>query len=270
MKHVYLCFAPEDAPHAKRFTVHATPMVRTHVIALTSDANLQLGKDARKLRLDALHDADVVLLLVSPAFLADTEIWTHLLPRALTRQASEGLRVVPILVATATLEGTPLHGRTHLPRTGGPIASRADKDSAWVDVLTELRALLDKIPDRPTPPTATHHPTFAPSMPFSPAGASVPVPARLKLTGKQIGQLRDALVEAYPTFEELEQMVHVELDQRLRVIVPANNNLATIAYKLIDWASAHGRLHDLLRGALAQRPDNPSLRAFVQGLQTSA
>lgn len=41
------------------------------------------------------------------------------------------------------------------------------------------------------------------------------------------------------------------------------DNLREVAFNLIRWAEAGGRLEELLRGALAQNPSNPRLKAFA-------
>ncbi|MEZ4311579.1 MAG: hypothetical protein R3F14_26395 [Polyangiaceae bacterium] len=159
-------------------------------------------------------------------------------PRALARHAEEGLHVIPVLVATATLEATPLYGRTHLPRTG---AHRLQSRQGLGLGQRARRAsqALDKIPNRPPPPQR-------PASPPSPRACHSALPARACQSppGSSSPASRQAS-SATPSWtpnaasRSWSRWSTSSLDQRLRVIaVTDNNNLATVAYKLIDWASA--------------------------------
>ena len=81
------------------------------------------------------------------------------------------------------------------------------------------------------------------------------------ITGREIGQIVDALVSAFPTRAELAMLVTIELDAPLDAITTAAN-LRTDAFALVQWAIARNRLGDLLAGARRQNPGNAQLRAL--------
>lgn len=91
-----------------------------------------------------------------------------------------------------------------------------------------------------------------------------------RLTGAQVGALRDALTSAFPRYGALEQMVRVRLDTPLPEIVSENANLRDAALTLIAWAEKEGRVHALLWGASQENPDNPELGAFVAAWRAAA
>src|SRR4051794_28574707 len=75
-------------------------------------------------------------------------------------------------------------------------------------------------------------------------------------------QLYDALLDAFPSEDELRKLVLFELDQNLRSIA-TGSTLSAMMLDLISWAEAHGRLERLIQGAQNTNPDNPRLRAFI-------
>lgn len=81
------------------------------------------------------------------------------------------------------------------------------------------------------------------------------------ITGKQIGQIVDALLSAFPTRADLAMLVTIELDERLDAITIAPN-LRTDVFALVQWAIARNRLNALIDGARRQNPGNPLLRAL--------
>lgn len=81
------------------------------------------------------------------------------------------------------------------------------------------------------------------------------------ITGKQIGQIVDALLSAFPTRADLAMLVAIELDAHLDAITTAPNLRADV-FALVQWALARNRLNELLAGARRQNPGNPRLRAL--------
>ena len=85
----------------------------------------------------------------------------------------------------------------------------------------------------------------------------------MKLTGKLIEQLRDAIVSAFPSVSDLQQMVTIELGENLNAITEGGD-LNTRAYNLIMWASKNNRLDDLVRGAAKSNDGNSDLQTFIE------
>jgi hypothetical protein len=76
-----------------------------------------------------------------------------------------------------------------------------------------------------------------------------------------VRELRDALVDAF-TQAQLEQLALFHLNVRLDAIL-RDAPLQQRAFELILWARSHGRVSDLITGAVAENPGNQKLRAFV-------
>lgn len=84
----------------------------------------------------------------------------------------------------------------------------------------------------------------------------------MELHGREQQQLQRALLAAFRRPEELAALVTFGLDQNLYAITEGGT-LENRAFSLIEWATAHGRLADLVRCAYEQNPDNALLRAFA-------
>jgi V8-like Glu-specific endopeptidase len=84
-----------------------------------------------------------------------------------------------------------------------------------------------------------------------------------ELTRDQRVQLFNALLAAFPGWNELKEMVDLQLGRNLEEISASSHNIRTVALALIVWAQAGGYLGELTSGALAAKPDNPQLKAFA-------
>jgi hypothetical protein len=89
---------------------------------------------------------------------------------------------------------------------------------------------------------------------------------RVAMDNKQRQQLHQALLSAFPTPDSLRQMVSFELDQNLYTIA-GGDNYSAVAFSLVVWAEAHGKVNELLAGASRQNSGNPELRELVAGTQ---
>ena len=80
-----------------------------------------------------------------------------------------------------------------------------------------------------------------------------------QLSGKQIGEIQEALLDAFPARDDLRMVVRIELDERLEAIADGANQRVVI-FNLVSWAERTGRIDDLVQGAYRQNMGNPALR----------
>jgi hypothetical protein len=84
----------------------------------------------------------------------------------------------------------------------------------------------------------------------------------INLKGKQLEALRDALVSAFPQYNDLKSMLLFELNERLQKHV-GQGPMNQVAADLIEWAEAQGKLDALIAGARIQNPGNLALQQFA-------
>ncbi|HQY93273.1 MAG TPA: toll/interleukin-1 receptor domain-containing protein [Caldilinea sp.] len=79
------------------------------------------------------------------------------------------------------------------------------------------------------------------------------------LTGRQIEQLQNALLDAFPSRDALRMLARIELEQNLDAIA-GGENLRVLVFNLISWAEQTDVVARLIDGAHRQNPGNPALR----------
>ena len=85
----------------------------------------------------------------------------------------------------------------------------------------------------------------------------------MKLNGRQIQEIRDALLDAYPTHDALRMMVRIKLNENLEDIAGGENQ-RVVVFNLVSWAERTGRVEELIAGAYSDMQGNPALDRLVQ------
>jgi serine/threonine-protein kinase len=142
--HVFISYAPADRSHLEALEAHLASLKRQGLVSTWHRGRIGPGAMRDESIAAELSSAEVVLLLVSEAFLASDGCYERELGRALERHRSGAARVVPILVRACDLEGTPLAELQALPRDGTAVASRANPDEAWREVVWGIRAAVEE------------------------------------------------------------------------------------------------------------------------------
>ncbi len=90
-----------------------------------------------------------------------------------------------------------------------------------------------------------------------------------QIVGEMFKRFEVALISAYPTPESLERLVRYELNENLDSIAHGEN-LRDVAYRLLRWAEANGRFHELIEKAYAQNSGNEHLTEFIKLYRASS
>ncbi|SCZ66776.1 replicative DNA helicase [Thiohalomonas denitrificans] len=92
-----------------------------------------------------LKTADIVLLLISPDFIASEYCYSRELKGAIERHESNQARVVPILVRPVDWSDAPFAKLQALPKDAKPVTSWTNEDEAWLDVAKGIRNVVQEI-----------------------------------------------------------------------------------------------------------------------------
>src|SRR5262249_38165667 len=112
------------------------------LIADWHEGGIGAGKDRRAAIHEHLDRAAVVLLLVSPDFMASDDCHDIEAGRAPQRQRRGEAAVLPIILRPTDWTGAPFAHLEALPRKGRPVTQWKDRDKAWLDVVRGLRAAI--------------------------------------------------------------------------------------------------------------------------------
>ncbi|TMC23471.1 MAG: toll/interleukin-1 receptor domain-containing protein [Chloroflexi bacterium] len=105
---IFYAYAPEDEPWALELEKHLTLLQRQKLITTWHPRRICAGEDWQQVTDRRLQSASVILLLISPDFLASDYCYSHEMAGALEREQTKGVRVVPILLRPVDWHHAPL------------------------------------------------------------------------------------------------------------------------------------------------------------------
>jgi hypothetical protein len=136
---VFFSYSHKDEEHRDRLETHLALLKRQGIIEAWHDRRIGAGTEW-KAAIDAnLAEAQIVLLLISPDFLASDFCYDVEVKRAIERHAAGATRVVPIIVRACDWESAPFAKLQALPKDAKPITKWSDPDEAWTDVARGIR-----------------------------------------------------------------------------------------------------------------------------------
>ena len=151
MSSLFLSYAHEDKELLEDLKTHLTALRRERLITLWSDQAIPPGAEWETQVREALAEADMILLLVSPNFIASEYIWNVELQEAMRRHRDGSATVVPVIARPSQWEFTPIGSLQVLPTGANPVTLWPNVDAAWLDVTEGIRRLLTKTrPERVT------------------------------------------------------------------------------------------------------------------------
>ncbi|MGB3047793.1 toll/interleukin-1 receptor domain-containing protein [Dokdonella sp.] len=158
MSSLFFSYSHKDEALRDRLEVHLASLKRSGAISVWHDRRITAG-DPLGQRIDEnLERADIILLLISPDFLASDYCHDIEMQRALERHAQGSARVIPVILKPCDWQHSPFASLLAAPTDGKPITRWPDEDEAFLDVVRQIRAALPA-PGQAAPiqaqPTAT-------------------------------------------------------------------------------------------------------------------
>ena len=118
---------------------HLAILKRQGVIETFHDRRIPAGNDLDRSISTELERADVILLLVSPDFLASAYCYDIEMQRALERHSRGEARVIPIILRHCDWHSAPFGKLLAAPRDGKPVKAFPDLDEAFLQIAQAIR-----------------------------------------------------------------------------------------------------------------------------------
>lgn len=136
---IFCSYANKDELLLKNLETHLSMLKRQGLIVTWHHRQITAGTDWTQAIDTHLNSASVILLLISPDFLASDYCYGTEMMRALERHQANEARVIPILLRPVDWHGAPFAHLRALPTNAKPVTTWSDRDQAFVDVATGIR-----------------------------------------------------------------------------------------------------------------------------------
>lgn len=146
MVKLFYSYSHKDENFRDDMEKHLATLQQGGFIEEWHDRKIQPGQEIQGEIDRHLHESDVVLLLLSPDFLASSECIKET-KRSLDLHNRSQARVVPVIVRPCAWKGShDLSKLLALPKDGKPISEWNNRDRAFLDVYNGIRKILEAMP----------------------------------------------------------------------------------------------------------------------------
>src|SRR5690349_269648 len=126
---IFFSYTHADEAWRKKIETSLSTLKRQNLIKIWSDHNILGGSEWEDILNSHLQNAPIILLMISPDFMASDYCYSTELVEAIKLHDAKRARVIPIILRpTDWTKDTPFARLQALPREGKPISTWADKD----------------------------------------------------------------------------------------------------------------------------------------------
>jgi hypothetical protein len=146
---VFFSYSHADETLRDQLEKQLAVMKRQSVIETWHDRRIGAGRDFGS-AIDEHVDADnIILLLVSPDFLASDYCYDREMERAMARHHAGDAIVIPVILRPCDWHGAPFGKLQATPLDGKPITLWSDRDEAFLQVARAIREAVGRLDERP-------------------------------------------------------------------------------------------------------------------------
>lgn len=146
MASLFFSYSHKDESLRDELEVHLAMLKNEGAIDVWHDRKILAG-DAFDGAIDSqMESADVILLLVSPDFLASRYCYDVEVRRAMELHQAGTARVIAVILRPCDWQATAFAKLLVTPTDGKPVTKWPDRDEAFLNVVKQIRAALPKAP----------------------------------------------------------------------------------------------------------------------------
>ena len=155
---IFISYAHRDESFKDDLQIGLASLKNNGHIAAWDDHAIMAGEEWNHQIKDALYEADIIILLVSPNFLASRYVREQEIKIAMERHTnpSDPAVVVPVIIRPCDWKDNAFSRLQALPKNSKPITSWSNHDEAMLDVVSGIKKLVMRKKDTPSiQPTAS-------------------------------------------------------------------------------------------------------------------
>lgn len=145
---VFISYSHQDDELRKKLDTHLSGLKREGNIVAWHDRAIEAGEEWETQIKGHLESAQIILLLVSPDFIASNYCYDIEMQRAMDRHNEGTARVIPIILRPCDWKRSPFSKLQSLPKEGLPITRWDDQDEAFLDVVNGIRRAVETPPKK--------------------------------------------------------------------------------------------------------------------------
>ena len=142
---IFYSYAYKDEALKKKLEIHLSLLKQEGLITGWYDREIRAGAEWASEIETHLNSAHIILLLVSPDFMASDYRYSIEMKRALERHEAREARVIPVILRPTDWERAPFGKLQALPTDRRPITKWSNRDEAFLRVAQDIRKVVDEL-----------------------------------------------------------------------------------------------------------------------------
>lgn len=142
---VFFSYSHKDEILRNTLETHLCMLRRQSIITTWHDRRIGAGNDFAKTIDENLLDSDVILLLISPDFLASDYCHDVEMTKALERHNQGKAKVIPVILRPCEWKEAQFSNLLALPKDGKPVSKFSDIDEAFLEITTGIREAVSSL-----------------------------------------------------------------------------------------------------------------------------
>jgi hypothetical protein len=142
---VFFSYSHADEALRDQLETHLSGLKRQGLISSWHDRRIVVGSEIGPSIDSHLNTANVILLLISPEFIASDYCYEREMSQALERHKRGEARVIPVILRPCDWHGLPFGKLLATPKDGRPITMWPNTDEAFLDVVLAIKRALNEV-----------------------------------------------------------------------------------------------------------------------------
>lgn len=144
MASLFFSYSHQDEALRNQLDVQLAMLKRQGVIDTWHDRRIVAGENLNNAISHHVENDDIILLLVSPDFLASDYCYDVEMQRAMERHDAGEAVVIPVILRPCDWHGAPFGELMATPTDGKPVTMMPDRDAAFLEVTRAIRTATEK------------------------------------------------------------------------------------------------------------------------------
>lgn len=149
MTKLFFSYSHKDEELRNELEIHLTMLKRQNIIETWHDRRIDAGQEFNHEINNNLNQANIILLLISPYFLASDYCYNIELTKAIKMHEEGEAFVIPIILHPCDWQSAPFGKLKALPTDGKPISKFPNQHDAFLDITKEIRRVAEKFNSTP-------------------------------------------------------------------------------------------------------------------------
>ena len=144
---IFISYSQKDADLREELVVHLASVRRRNKMSNWEDRHINSAGELWKddIVKAKIKQADIILFLVSPSFIATDAVWDYEIPLAVEQRNAGKAKVIPIIIRPCDWSQLDLADYKALPFSGKPVSEYPSRDVAWLEVVNAVEAVINSV-----------------------------------------------------------------------------------------------------------------------------